>query len=94
MSGELYMNACQVENDDLELAKKENEAAKKEEKLKGDSEKIKQRDIVISRNKTASLKENIKKVNTLKKGLNRNYLLKYFYLADSTTSIDNNVFNV
>ena len=94
MSGELYMNACQEENEDLELAKKENEAAKKEEKLKGDSEKIKQRDIVISRNKTASLKENIKKVNTLKKGLNRNYLLKNFYIADSTTSIDNNVFNV
>ena len=88
------MNACQEENEDLELAKKENEAAKKEEKLKGDSEKIKQRDIVISRNKTASLKENIKKVNTLKKGLNRNYLLKNFYIADSTTSIDNNVFNV
>ena len=94
MSGELYMNACQEENEDLELAKKENEAAKKEEKLKGDSEKIKQRDIVISRNKTASLKENIKKVNTLKKGLNRNYLLKNFYIAASTTSNDNNVFNV
>ena len=32
MSGELYRQACQEENEDLELAKKENEAAKKEEK--------------------------------------------------------------
>lgn len=94
MSGELYRQACQEENEDLELAKKENEAAKKESALKGDNEKIRQKDIVISRNKTEALKENIKKVNTLKKGLNRNYLLKNFYIADATTSIDNKVFNV
>lgn len=93
MSGELYMNVCQDENEDLQLAKKENEAAKKE-KLKGDSEKIKQKDIVISDTKTAALKENIKKVNTLKRSLDRDYLLRNFYITDSTTSIDNNIFNV
>lgn len=68
--------------------------AKKEEKLKGDSEKIKQKDIVISHNSRAALKANISKINTLKKGLNRNYLLKNFYITDSTTSIDNKIFNV
>ncbi|RHP27449.1 stage II sporulation protein P [Clostridium sp. AF34-13] len=94
MSGELYRQACQEENEDLELAKKENEAAKKEEKLKGDSEKIKQKDIVISHNSRAALKANISKINTLKKGLNRNYLLKNFYITDSTTSIDDKIFNV
>lgn len=94
MSGELYMQACQEENEDLELAKKENEAAKKEEKLKGDNEKIKQKDITITQNKSEVVKENVKKINTLKKGLDRNYLLKNFYITDSTTSIDNSIFNV
>lgn len=95
MSGEqLYMQACQEENEDLELAKKENEAAKNEIRLKGDNEKIKRKDIVISHNSKVSLKSNINKINTLKKGLNRNYMLKNFYIADSSTSIDNKVFNV
>lgn len=94
MSGELGMQVCSEENEDLELAKKENEAAKKNGNLKGDNEKIKQKDIVISQNKTVSLRENIKKINILKKGLNRNYLLKNFYITDSSTSIDNRIFNV
>ena len=42
----------------------------------------------------SELKENRKKIHKLMKTLSRSYLLKYFYITDSSTSIDNKVFQV
>ena len=43
---------------------------------------------------TGNIKENSQMVAQLKKGLNINYLLKNFYIVDSTTSVDKRIFDV
>lgn len=64
-----------------------------EDETDGTKEARESSSINITQNR-AGLQANLKKIQRLESSLDRNYLLKNFYIVDSSTSIDKNIFDV
>ena len=78
----------------------ENKAARLKDDKRVD-EKKQTKEIIEKKDTKTTLKNtlpgvrvNLKMINKLKKGKSRSYLLQKFYITDSSTSIDNAIFNV
>ncbi len=85
------------EKEDLEeAALAENQAVLEEEHDGGggeDDPSASRQTVSITQNREG-IQENQKKIKRLRSSLDRDYLLKNFYIVDSSTSIDNSVFDV
>lgn len=69
----------------------ENESLREEEETQEENEKIKDNNLMDSKGRIAA---NEKKITKLKSTMSLSYLLKNFYIVDSSTSIDKKVFDV
>ncbi len=82
------------ENEDSESDKKKDREQEKAEKPEKE-EKLSQREKEQAKAVSATmLHSNIAMIRKLARGKSRSYLMKNFYITDSSTSIDNAVFNV